>query len=175
MKLKSTRGRHAAQVFAACTLSASCILGSPGTAGASEDRAKVKGIEINAERIAFDSDRSGTFQIYAGCLPEKADEVIGVCRDELAKVAASGVTAEELARAKGQIQGAMVLGSEGTNARMGRLLSHELTRPRHSSIDEDLVKYDAVTQEDVAGVAADLLARPRALAVIGPYEADRVF
>ncbi len=118
---------------------------------------------------------TGTFQIYAGCLPEKADEVIGVCRDELAKVAASGITAEELVRAKGQIQGAMVLGSEGTNARMGRLLAHELTRPRHYSIDEELARFDAVTQDDVAAVAAELLARPRALAVIGPYEADRVF
>ncbi|MGW5878939.1 M16 family metallopeptidase [Nocardiopsis terrae] len=118
---------------------------------------------------------TGTFQIYAGCLPEKADEVIGVCRDELAKVAASGITSEELSRAKGQIQGAMVLGSEGTSARMGRLLSHELTRPRHSSIDEDLARYDAVTRDDVAMAAAELLARPRALAVIGPYEADREF
>ncbi|GAB3699723.1 M16 family metallopeptidase [Nocardiopsis oceani] len=118
---------------------------------------------------------TGTFQIYAGCLPEKADEVIGVCREELAKVAASGITAEELARAKGQIQGAMVLGSEGTNARMGRLLAHELTQPRHFSIDEDLARYDAVTADDVAAVAAEMLGRPRALAVIGPYETDRVF
>ena len=118
---------------------------------------------------------TGTFQIYAGCLPEKADEVIGVCREELAKVAASGITAEELARAKGQIQGAMVLGSEGTNARMGRLLAHELTQPRHFSIDEDLARYDAVTAGDVAAVAEEMLGRPRALAVIGPYETDRVF
>ncbi|GAB3714211.1 M16 family metallopeptidase [Nocardiopsis nanhaiensis] len=118
---------------------------------------------------------TGTFQIYAGCLPEKADEVIGVCREELAKVAASGITAEELARAKGQIQGAMVLGSEGTNARMGRLLAHELTQPRHFSIDEDLARFDAVTAGDVAAVAEEMLGRPRALAVIGPYETDRVF
>jgi predicted Zn-dependent peptidase len=118
---------------------------------------------------------TGIFQIYAGCLPEKADEVIGVCREELAKVAASGLTDEELKRAKGQIQGSLVLGTEGTNARMGRLLSHELNRPRHFSIDEDLALVEAVTGEEVAAVAADLLAKPRALAVIGPYEADRAF
>ncbi|WP_116244764.1 pitrilysin family protein [Nocardiopsis sp. FIRDI 009] len=118
---------------------------------------------------------TGTFQIYAGCLPEKADEVIGVCRDELAKVAASGITAEELTRAKGQIQGTWVLGNEGTNARMGRLLGHELNHPRHLSIDEDLALFDAVTERDVAEVAAELLARPRALAVIGPYDKDREF
>lgn len=128
---------------------------------------------VHAYHIAY-SD-IGTFQIYAGCLPEKADEVIGVCREELAKVAESGITDEELRRAKGQIQGAMVLGTEGTNARMGRLLSHELNYTRHFSVDEELARLDAVTVDDLAQVAADLMARPRALAVIGPYEADRVF
>ncbi|WP_304451527.1 pitrilysin family protein [Nocardiopsis sp. YSL2] len=118
---------------------------------------------------------TGTFQVYAGCLPEKADEVIGVCRDELAKVASSGIGAEELARAKGQIQGTWVLGSEGTNARMSRLLAHELSHPRHFSIDDDLALFDAVTEKDVAEVAADLLTRPRALAVIGPYDESRTF
>ncbi|WP_017604806.1 M16 family metallopeptidase [Nocardiopsis alkaliphila] len=128
---------------------------------------------VHAYHIAYAD--TGTFQIYAGCLPEKADEVIGVCREELAKVAASGITTEELARAKGQIQGAMVLGSEGTSARMGRLLAHELVQPRHFSIDEDLARFDAVTEEDVAAVAEELLSRPRTLAVIGPYDTDRVF
>ncbi|WP_026118147.1 M16 family metallopeptidase [Nocardiopsis salina] len=118
---------------------------------------------------------TGSFQIYAGCLPEKIDEVIGVCREELGKVASSGLTSEELGRAKGQIQGGMVLGSEGTNARMGRILSHELNQPRHYSIDEDLARLDAVTDADVAEVAADLLNRPRALAVIGPYDEGREF
>lgn len=118
---------------------------------------------------------TGSFQIYAGCLPEKADEVIGVCREELEKVAASGLPAEELARAKGQIRGSLVMGSEGTSSRMGRLLSHELNRPRHYSVDESLARFEAVTEEDVAAVAADLLTKPRTLAVIGPYEADRTF
>ena len=118
---------------------------------------------------------TGSFQIYAGCLPDKIDEVIGVCRDELAKVASSGLTSEELGRAKGQIRGAMVLGGEGTNARMGRILSHELNQPRHFSVDEDLARLEAVTDADVAEVAADLLNRPRALAVIGPYDEGREF
>lgn len=118
---------------------------------------------------------TGSFQIYAGCLPDKADEVIGVCREELAQVASSGITAEELTRAKGQIQGSWVMASEGTNARMGKLIGHELDHPRHFSIDEDLALFDAVTERDIAEMAADLLSRPRALAVIGPYDKNRVF
>ena len=128
---------------------------------------------VHAYHIAYAD--IGTFQIYAGCLPDKIDEVVGVCREELTKVAESGISAEELARAKGQIQGAMVLGGESTSARMGRVLSHELGLPRHVSLDEDLARIDGVSGKEVAEVAADLLARPRALAVIGPYDENRTF
>ncbi|MFC3999414.1 M16 family metallopeptidase [Nocardiopsis sediminis] len=118
---------------------------------------------------------TGVFQVYAGCLPDKIDEVLGVCRDELAKAAAQGLTGEELVRAKGQIKGSWVLGAEGTNSRMGRLAVHELGYPRHYSIDDDLALFDAVTADDVAAVAAEVLSRPQALAVIGPYDEGRAF
>ncbi|WP_017608722.1 M16 family metallopeptidase [Nocardiopsis xinjiangensis] len=134
-----------------------------------------RGLAYAVQAFHMSHADTGSFQIYAGCLPEKIDEVIGVCRDELAKVASSGLTSEELGRAKGQIRGAMVLGGEGTNARMGRILSHELNQPRHFSVDEDLARLEAVTDADVAEVAADLLNRPRALAVIGPYDEGREF
>ncbi|MBB6172900.1 putative Zn-dependent peptidase [Nocardiopsis mwathae] len=118
---------------------------------------------------------TGLFQVGAGCLPDKIDEVLGVCREELAKVAAAGITEEELARAKGQLEGSLVLAGEGSEARMARLTAHELGHRRHRSIDDDLATFDAVTLEEVAAVAADLLNRPQALAVIGPYETGRVF
>ncbi|GAA4916449.1 M16 family metallopeptidase [Streptomonospora salina] len=118
---------------------------------------------------------TGAFQIYAGCLPDKIDEVLGVCREELAKAAATGIGGEELERAKGQIKGSWVLGSEGSNSRMGRLTVHELDYPRHFSLDDDLALFDAVTEEDVAEAAADVLNRPEMLAVIGPYEQGRAF
>ncbi|GAB3457435.1 pitrilysin family protein [Streptomonospora sediminis] len=115
---------------------------------------------------------TGMFQVYAGCLPEKIEEVLGVCREELAKAAATGISDEELERAKGQIKGSWVLGSEGSNARMGRLTVHELGYPRHFSLDDDLALFDAVTADDVAAVAEDMLGRPESLALIGPYDED---
>lgn len=118
---------------------------------------------------------TGLFQVYVGCLPEKIDEVLGVCRQELADVAARGLGDEELARAKGQIQGSWVMDNESTTARMGRLTVHELGYPEHVSLATDLARFDAVTAGDVAAVAADILGRPEALAVIGPYESDRAF
>jgi predicted Zn-dependent peptidase len=54
---------------------------------------------------------TGNFGVYAGCQPGKADEVLAICRDEIAKAAANGITEEELARGKGQLRGSMVLGA----------------------------------------------------------------
>ncbi|WP_017623381.1 M16 family metallopeptidase [Nocardiopsis chromatogenes] len=118
---------------------------------------------------------TGAFQIYAGCLPEKVDEVLSVCRDELAAAAGGGLAPEEVERAKGQIKGSWVLGSEGSSARMGRLTAHELGYAKHYSLDEDLALFDAVTTEEVAQVAGELLGGERTLAVIGPYEQGREF
>lgn len=117
----------------------------------------------------------GSFQVYVGCLPGKIDEVLSVCRAELARAAAEGLSDDELLRAKGQIRGSWVLGSEGTNSRMGRLTQHELAFPRHYSVEDDLVLFDAVTVDDVRAVAADILSGDQTIAVIGPYEEGRVF
>ena len=61
----------------------------------------------------------------AAC-PRKVDEVLAICRDELAKVAADGITAEELERGKGQLRGSLVLGLEDTGSRMSRIGKAEL-------------------------------------------------
>ena len=47
-------------------------------------------------------------------------------RAELAKVAADGITEEELARGKGQLRGGLVLGLEDSGSRMSRLGKAEL-------------------------------------------------
>ncbi|GAA3758755.1 M16 family metallopeptidase [Salinactinospora qingdaonensis] len=118
---------------------------------------------------------TGAFGVAADCLPDKIDDVLAVCRDELARIADSGITEEELARAKGQIRGSFVLDAEGSQSRMSRLAIHELAYDHQYSLNETLARVDAVTLDDVSAVAADLLAKPTTLAVIGPYDEDREF
>ena len=83
--------------------------------------------------------------IYAGCLPAKADEVLAICRDEVAKVIADGLTDEELDRGKGQLRGSIVLGLEDPSSRMSRLGKSELVYPRLEPVDEILAAIEAVT------------------------------
>ena len=107
-------------------------------------------------------------------LLNRVDEVLSLTRDELAKVASSGVRDEEVSRGKGMYKGALVLGLEDTGSRMSRLGKGELLYNDVMSVDEILARVDAVTPDDIRAVAADVLSGPRSLAVVGPF-ADHDF
>ncbi|WP_436527063.1 M16 family metallopeptidase [Actinoplanes sp. HUAS TT8] len=113
---------------------------------------------------------SGLFGVYAGCAPGKAPEVLDLIRAELARVAESGITADELVRGKGMVKGAYVLNLEDTSSRMSRLAKSELLHGDLMGVDELLTRVDAVTTVDVEQVATDLLSRKQSLAVVGPFD-----
>jgi predicted Zn-dependent peptidase len=99
---------------------------------------------------------------------------LGIVTEELATVAAKGVTDDEVRRAKGMLKGSTVLGLEDTGSRMSRIGKSELVYGDVLSVDDLLGKIDAVTPEQVRSVASDVLARPMSLGVIGPV-ADQDF
>jgi len=114
---------------------------------------------------------TGLFGIYAGCAPSRVDEVLSLCREQLDAVAHGGITAEEIARGKGQLKGSLVLGLEDTASRMHRLGKGELVYGEQLTVDEVIGRIDAVTADDVAEVAYEVLAQgQRGLAVIGPFD-----
>jgi predicted Zn-dependent peptidase len=113
---------------------------------------------------------AGLFGVYAGCAKKRVGEVLGVIRDELAAVADAGLTDEEVARGKGMLKGATVLGLEDTGSRMSRIGKGELLYGDVLDVDELLGRIDAVSVDDVRQVASELLARPMSLGVIGPFD-----
>jgi predicted Zn-dependent peptidase len=112
---------------------------------------------------------TGSLSVYAGCSPRRVPEVLGLIRAELARAAAEGLTAEEVARGRGQLKGGLVLGLEDTGSRMNRLGKSELSYGEYLPVREVLARLDAVDEEKVRAVAADLLTRDYCLAVVGPY------
>ena len=118
---------------------------------------------------------TGLFGVYAGCVPRKVDDVLAICREELDKVAAAGITFEELERGKGQLRGSMVLGLEDTGSRMSRIGKAELVYGEQLSVDDVLARIDSVTLDQVTEVAADVLSATPTLAVVGPFDEDRDF
>ncbi len=112
----------------------------------------------------------GQWGVYAGCLPAKADEVLAICQDEIAKIIDGGLTDEEMARGKGQLRGSIVLGLEDPSSRMSRLGKAELVYPALEPVDQILAEIEGVTHDDVKSVAAEVLGLPKALAVVGPFD-----
>ena len=60
-------------------------------------------------------------------------------------------------------------GLEDSGSRMTRIGKNELCYDDVLGVDELLDRVDAVTPEDVAAVAGELLTRPRCLTVVGPF------
>ncbi len=111
----------------------------------------------------------GSFAIYAGCHPANLDQVATLIRAELATLSASGLTDEELQRAKGQLTGSLVLSLEDTESRMSRIGRNLLVRKHFLSVDDELRALAAVRRTDVDALARSLLAAPMSAAVVGPY------
>ena len=134
-----------------------------------------RGLAYSVYSYAQQHADAGLFGVYAGCQPGKVDEVLDICREELARVRADGLGEEELARAKGQLRGSLVLGLEDTGSRMNRLGKSELVHGRLMTVEQSLEHIDDVTGDDVLDLARELLAAPPALAVVGPFDAERDF
>ena len=104
-----------------------------------------RGLAYSVFSFAAHFADTGQFGVYAGCMPKKVDDVLAITREELAKVAAHGLTDEELARGKGQVRGGLVLGLEDTGSRMSRIGKAELLNGRLWSTGEVLHAIDSVS------------------------------
>jgi predicted Zn-dependent peptidase len=113
---------------------------------------------------------TGHLSVYAGCQPDRLGSVAGVVHTVLADVAKEGFSDAEVARAKGQLRGSLVLGLEDTSSRMSRIGKGELSYGEYLTVEQTLEKIEAVTADEVASLAAVLLDRPVATALVGPYE-----
>ena len=127
-----------------------------------------RGLAYSVYSFASHHAESGVVGVAVGCLPAKLDEVLATVRSELARVAAEGITAEELRIGKGQLRGGLVLGLEDSASRMSRLGRAELVHDELLDVDDVLARIGAVTLEEVRAVAAAVFTRPEILAVVGP-------
>lgn len=116
---------------------------------------------------------SGAFSVYAGCLPERFDEVVRVTTDVLETVARDGITEHECRIAKGSLRGGLVLGLEDSASRMNRLGRTELNYGEYRSVASTLQRIDEVTVDEVNAVARRVLSGKYGAAVLGPHRSRR--
>jgi predicted Zn-dependent peptidase len=121
-----------------------------------------------SERIAYGD--AGMVSIGLGTAPEHVSEALTIVTDALGDLGAHGITERELRVAAGNLRADMLLASEDSGARMGRIGAAQLLYHEVLPVDEVLARIEAVTIDDVRAVAAELAAAPRTLSVVGPFD-----
>jgi predicted Zn-dependent peptidase len=104
---------------------------------------------------------SGLVASYVGTREDNVEEACSIIGAELARLRSEPVSAEELARAKENVKGRLVLSSESTAARMTRISRATLFGLPIDSLDEMLAKVDAVGVDDLTELATELYGADR--------------
>lgn len=131
-----------------------------------------RGLAYSVYSYAAGYSDAGLFGMYAGCSPKNAAQVSELLLDEFRRLADGGITADELARAKGQLSGSAALSLEDSDTRMSRLGRSEITTGEFADLDEGLRRLDAVTLDDVQQLAQSLIAGPLSIAAVGALDAS---
>ena len=115
---------------------------------------------------------TGQIGLYVGTRADNLEAAVGVVGVELDRVRSDPASAEELARAKENLKGRMLLALESTGARMNRLGSSVLAGEPLLSLDEIEAAVDAVSLDDLRALSVELWDPARLSVVgIGPDEA----
>ena len=104
---------------------------------------------------------AGLVATYVGTREDNVEEACEIIGAELQRLRGEPVAAEELARAKENVKGRLVLSSESTAARMTRISRATLFDLPIDSLDEMLAKVDAVTVDDLTELAGELYGAER--------------
>lgn len=113
----------------------------------------------------------GVFGFYIGTDPRSAGRALQASGRELRLLKMGELSKDEVASAREQLKGQLVLGLEGTSSRMNRLARQELYTGKHVSLEETLRLIDRVTRDDLVALANDLIHADRMTAVaLGPLD-----
>jgi predicted Zn-dependent peptidase len=155
--------------FAASILDA--ILGGSASSRLFQEIREKRGMAYAVYSFASQYTDTGLVGIYVGTREENLEACFEIVAREIADIAAGKVTERELTRAKENLKGRMVLSMESTSNRMSRLGKSLITDTELLTLDRIIAEIDAVDAEEIAGLAAVLLA-PETLSAsgIGPSQ-----
>jgi predicted Zn-dependent peptidase len=156
--------------FAASLLDS--ILGGSASSRLFQEIREKRGMAYSVYSFASQYSDSGQIGLYLGTREENLVECLEIVARELGDVAAGNVRPGELERAKENLKGRLLLSMESTSNRMSRLGKSLITETELLTLEQIVEHVDAVSADDVAAVAAELLRLDRLSAAgIGPSEA----
>jgi predicted Zn-dependent peptidase len=121
-----------------------------------------------SERVAYHD--AGSVSVGMGTAPEHVSEVLDIVSSELDRLGEEGITERELTIAKGNLRAETLLACEDSGARMSRIGAGLLLHGEILTVDEVLARVAALTLQEVHAAATELVAAPRTLSVVGPFD-----
>ena len=142
------------------------ILGGSASSRLFQEIREKRGLAYSVYTFASQYADTGQIGVYVGTREESLAPCMEIVGAELAELARGGVREDELARAKENLKGRVMLSMELTSNRMSRLGKSLVTDSELLSLDDVLAEIEAVEADAVAQLAALLLA-PDKLSVVG--------
>src|SRR5919197_437750 len=128
--------------FAASLLDA--ILGGSASSRLFQEIREKRGMAYSVYTFASQYTDTGLVGVYVGTREENLDACVDIAAEQIADIAAGNVRESELARAKENLKGRIMLSMESTSNRMSRLGKSLITDTELLSVDRVVAELDAV-------------------------------
>ena len=116
----------------------------------------------------------GYLGVYVGTSAEHVREVVDVIVAQLEDLSRNGITAAELARAKNQLKGNLLLGLETSDSHMHRIARDMLVFGREVPLAEIAAAIDAATPDEIVAMAKHVAQRDAmSVAILGSLGDER--
>lgn len=147
------------------------LLGGTSSSRLFQEVREKRGLAYSVSTFLAHYADAGQVGVYLGTRAENLGAALEVLAAELARVRVEPPGEEEIARARDNLKGRLVLSLESTGARMSRLGASLLAGVPLYTLDEQVARIDAVSRDDVAALLDELWAPERLSAAgIGPDE-----
>ncbi|HEX4036703.1 MAG TPA: pitrilysin family protein [Acidobacteriaceae bacterium] len=111
---------------------------------------------------------TGSLCVYAGTSADRALQVIDLVMEEFRRLKTEPLQPGELRRSKDQLRGNLLLSLESSMSRMSNLARQQMYFERFFGLEELLERVEAVSEEEVQAMAAELFHPERvALTLLG--------
>ncbi len=142
------------------------VLGGTSSSRLFQEVRERRGLAYSVFSFSSQHASTGEVGLYVGTRPDNLGEALATIAQELERFVEDPATPQELERSRENLKGRVALSLESTSARMSRLGSALLGGVPIYSVDEIVDLIDAVTVEDVRGLARELFI-PETLSIAG--------
>ena len=147
------------------------ILGGSASSRLFQEIREKRGMAYAVYTFASQYTDTGQLGVYIGTREDNLGPCLEIAAEQIAEIAGGKLREDELARAKENLKGRIMLSMESTSNRMTRLGKSLITDTELLSIERIIAEIEAVDADEIAELAGMLLAADKLSAAgIGPSE-----